>query len=348
MSMYIRWLTFYCDSWCLEPPVYFLSMWTSGIIAITNSNDSVSLWKMPLCIINSAKFFLPADSYTHWFFIVSSMNFKISSDIIITGWNDKIVALEKTTWLHFRLMKTGFRFLLQTIYKLVSCVKIPRAIEAYYHVWKWHNVQRARSEVRRCITQALYQSKLWQLDHCQHTQNTIPGSSTCPGWWKQSFRLRLWSLMWFQVKATSHLRSRFESQHQSVPGCAEECGDALVQSSGRWQTLCVAAGLGAGPQVQRDPGLASEGVLRLCTILSLTPLLRQPEPAGLLRLVIHREHHQHDLPQHQSQPDHRHPPSIHRAPTNACGKGMLPVPDPYRGGDWGWRWLHWIDVSSTT
>ena len=29
-------------------------------------------------------------------------------------------------------------------------------------------------------------------------------------------------------------------------------------------------------------------------------------------------------------------------------KGMLPVLDPYRDGDWGWRWLHWIDVSSTT
>ena len=39
---------------------------------------------------------------------------------------------------------------------------------------------------------------------------------------------------------------------------------------------------------------------------------------------------------------------IHRAPTGACGKGMLSVPDPYRGGDWGWRRLHWIDISSTT
>ena len=29
---------------------------------------------------------------------------------INTGWNDKIVALEKTTWFHFRLMKTGFLF----------------------------------------------------------------------------------------------------------------------------------------------------------------------------------------------------------------------------------------------
>ena len=82
---------------------------------------------------------------------------------------------------------------------------------------------------------------------------------------------------------------------------------------------------------------------------SLTgPILPRREPAGLLRLVIRREHHQHDLPQHQSQPDRRHPPSIRRAPSGACGKGKLPVPDPYRGGDWGWRRLHWIDVSSTT
>ena len=103
----------------------------------------------------------------------------------------------------------------------------------------------------------------------------------------------------------------------------------LVQSGGQWQTLCVAAGLGAGPQVERDPGLASEGVLRLCTLLSLAPLLPQPEPDGLLRLVICREYHQHDLPQHQSQPDRRHLPSIRRAPASTCGKGMLPVP----GGD---------------
>ena len=102
------------------------------------------------------------------------------------------------------------------------------------------------------------------------------------------------------------------------------------------------------PQVQRDPGLASEGVLRLCTLLSLAPLLPRAEPAGLLRLVILQEHHQHDLPQHQSQPDRLHPPIIRRAPAGACGKDMLPVPDPYRGGDWGWRRLHWIDVSSTT
>ena len=102
----------------------------------------------------------------------------------------------------------------------------------------------------------------------------------------------LWcGFKWGPHHATLHFQSRLESQHQSVPGCAEECGDPLVQSGGRWQTLGVAAGLGAGPQVQRDPALASEGVLRLCTLLSLAPLLPRPEPAGLLRLVICREHH---------------------------------------------------------
>ena len=111
---------------------------------------------------------------------------------------------------------------------------------------------------------------------------------------------------WGPHHATSHLWSRLESQHQSVPGCAEERGDPLVQSGGQWQTLGVAAGLRAGPQVQRDLGLASEGVLQLCTLLSLAPLLPRPEHTGLLCLVIRWEHHQHDLPQHQSQPDRRY------------------------------------------
>ena len=35
-----------------------------------------------------------------------------------------------------------------------------------------------------------------------------------------------------------------------------------------------------------------------------------------------------DLPQHQSQPDRRHPPSICRVPAGACGKGMAPLPEP--------------------
>ena len=109
-----------------------------------------------------------------------------------------------------------------------------------------------------------------------------------------------------------------------IPWCNQVAGGRLWV----WQQ-----GLGAGPQVQRDPGLVSEGVLRHCTLLSLAPLLPRPEPAGLLRLFIRREHHHHDLLQHQSQPYRRHQPSIRRALAGACGKAMLPVPDPYRGGD---------------
>ena len=42
-------------------------------------------------------------------------------------------------------------------------------------------------------------------------------TGTCPGWWKQSFRLRLWSLVWFQVRATScHLTSS-KSAWKSTP-----------------------------------------------------------------------------------------------------------------------------------
>ena len=101
-----------------------------------------------------------------------------------------------------------------------------------------------------------------------------------------------------------------ESQHQSVPGCAEECGEPLVQSGGRWQTLGVAAGLGAGPQVQRNPGLASEGVLRLCTYVeNITNMTSHNTKASLIA-------------------------AIRQAPASACGKGILPVPDPYVGGDW--------------
>ena len=248
-------------------------------------------------------------------------------------------------------MKTGFLFLLQTIYQLASCVQIPRAIGAFYHVWKWHNVQRARSEMHRCTTHALYRSNLWQQDHCQHPQNENPDGSTCPGWWKQSFWLRLWSLVWFQVRATScHLTSS-KSAWKSIPKCTWMCWRVWWSPDAtRWPL----ADPGCGSRTRRRPTSPKRprlGFRRSATTLypSLTgPPPPQPEPVGLLPLVIRREHHQHDLPQHQSQPDRRHPPSIRRAPAGVCRKGMLPVPDPYRGGDWGWRRLHWIDVSSTT
>ena len=148
------------------------------------------------------------------------------------------------------------------------------------------------------------------------------------------------------VSSEGHImppRSRLESQHQSVPGCAEECGDPLVQSSGRWQTLGVAVGLGTGLQVQRDPVLASEGVLRLCTLLSLTP--SSPDLNPLDYFVWSYVENITNMTSHNTKASLI---AAIRAPAGACGKGMLPVPDSYRGWDWAYRRLYWIDVSSAT
>ena len=176
-------------------------------------------------------------------------------------------------------------------------------------------------------------------------------TGTCPGWWKQSFRLWLLSLVWFQVRATScHLTSS-KSAWKSTPKCTWMywrvwwSPDAI-----RWPV----ADSGLGSRTQHRPTSPKRprlGFRRSATTLypSLTGFLPpRPEPARLLRLVIRREYHEHDLPQHQSQPDRCHPPSIRRAPAGAGGKGMLPVLDPYRGGYWGWRRLNLIDISSTT
>ena len=168
-------------------------------------------------------------------------------------------------------------------------------------------------------------------------------TGTCLGWWKLPATVMVFGV----VSSDGHIM-RPHIFEVGLKVNTKVYLNVLKSVVILWQILGVTAGLGTGPQVQRDPGLASGGVLRLCTPLSLAHPLSRTEPAGLLRLVIRREHHQHDLPQYQSQPDRRHPPSIRRAPAVACGKGMLPVPDPYRGGDWGWRRLHWIYVSSAT
>ena len=48
-------------------------------------------------------------------------------------------------------------------------------------------------------------------------------TGTCPGWWKQSCRLRLWSLVWFQVRATSCLLTYSKLAWKSAPKCTLMC-----------------------------------------------------------------------------------------------------------------------------
>ena len=192
--------------------------------------------------------------------------------------------------------------------------------------------------------------QVMKQDHCQHPQNANPDGSTLEG---TAQRIgRPFRGGGAEVSSESHI----------MPLHIFEVGlkvntkvylDVLKSVLIPWCNQCPVADPGCGIRTwcrRTSPKRPRLGFRMSATTLypSLTgPLLPLPEPAGLLRLVIRREHHQHDLPLHQSQPDHRHPPSIRRTPTGACGKGMIRVPDPYRGGDWGWRRLHWIDVSST-
>ncbi len=71
-------------------------------------------------------------------------------------------------------------------------------------------------------------------------------------------------------------------EHQSVPGCAEEYGDPLVQSGGRWQNLRVTAGSVPAHKSKETQAWLQKEFTTLYS--SLTDPL--PEPAGLLRLVI--------------------------------------------------------------
>ena len=99
-------------------------------------------------------------------------------------------------------------------------------------------------------------------------------TGTCPGWWKQRFWLRLWSLVCFQVRATSFHLISSKSAWSSTPKCTCMCWRVWWSPGAiRWPVADPGCGSRTRhrPTCQRDPGLASEGVLWLCTLLSLPP-----------------------------------------------------------------------------
>ena len=119
----------------------------------------------------------------------------------------------------------------------------------------------------------------------------------------------------FQVRTTScHLTSS-KSVWKSTPKCTWMCWRVWWSPGAiRWPVVDP----GCGSRTWRRPTSPKRprlGLRRSATTLypSLTvPLLPWPEPAGLHCLVIHREHHQHELPQHQCLPDRQHLPSSRR------------------------------------
>ena len=171
---------------------------------------------------------------------------------------------------------------------------------------------------------------------------------TCPGWWKQRFRLRLWSLVWFQVRATSCLLTSSKSAWKSTPKCTWMCW-RVWWSSGviRWPV----ADCGCGSRTRRRPTSPKRprlGFRRSATTLFPSHTGAPPLPTWTHWTTSFSHTSRTSPTWPPTTPKPALSPSIRRAPAGVCGKGMLPVSDPYRGGDWGWRRLHWIDVSSTT
>ena len=169
----------------------------------------------------------------------------------------------------------------------------------------------------------------------------------CPGWWKQGFRLRLWSLVWFQVRATScHLTSS-KSAWKSTPKCTWMCWRVWWSPDAiRWPVADPAC----GSRTRRWPIIPKRSRLGFRkSATTLYPSFTAPSSPDLNPLdyfVWPYVENITNMTSHNTKASWI--AAIRRAPAGACGKGMFPVPDPYRGGDWGWRWLHWIDVRSTS
>ena len=130
--------------------------------------------------------------------------------------------------------------------------------------------------MRRCTTPAFYRSKLWQQDHCPHPQNANPGGSTCPEWWI-SFRLRLWFLLWFQVRVTSCRLTSSKSAWKSTPKCTWMCWRVWWSLGAiRWPV----ADPGCGSRTRRRPTSPKRprlGFRKSAT--NLNPSLTGPPPS---------------------------------------------------------------------
>ena len=75
-------------------------------------------------------------------------------------------------------------------------------------------------------------------------------TGTCQAWWKQSFWLRLWSLVWFQVRATSCHLTSLKSAWKSTPKCIWMCWRVWWSLGAvRWPV----ADPGCGSRTRRQP-----------------------------------------------------------------------------------------------
>ena len=130
------------------------------------------------------------------------------------------------------------------------------------------------SSIFICTTHSLYWYKLWQQDLCQYPQNAnLDGS----------------------MREDTAQRIGRPFGGNGVEGHHQENPDQGVNRKG------------PGNHWWNSPASYSADCQRFRHLTHNCECMCEErlEPDGLLRLVIRREYHQHDLPHHQSQPDRR-------------------------------------------
>ena len=206
-----------------------------------------------------------------------------------TGWNDKIVALEKTTWFHFRLMKTGFLFVVVDhllVGQLCTNPKSDRSLLSCLKVIQCSTSEIGESPLYNSCSLPIQVMTTGPLPATSKCKSGLPRlTGTCPGWWKQSFRLRLWSLVWFQVRATwCHLTSS-KSACKSTPKCTLICWRVWWSPGAiRWPV----ADPGCGSRTRRrstSPKRLRLGFRRSATTL-YPSLTGSPPPLSLLDYFV--------------------------------------------------------------
>ena len=183
-------------------------------------------------------------------------------------------------------------------------------------------------KVIQCLTSEIGDAPLynsWSLPIQVMTTGQLPAPSKCksglpritgtgPGWWKQSFRLRLWALVWFQVGATScHLTSS-KSAWKLTPKCTWMCWRVWWSPGAiRWPV----ADPGCGSRTRHSPTSPKRPRLgfRRSTTTSYPSLTSLPPPPTWTRwttLFGHMSRISPKCPPTTPKPA-SHPPSIRRA-----------------------------------
>ena len=113
---------------------------TVGALSMIFIQDHIEYWENKLNSLDISKKPIRGNLTAHaWTLSHEFTQLTVSCHWVslCTGWNDKIVALEKTTWFHFHLMKTGFLFFVadhlllgqlctnpKSNWSLLSCLKV--------------------------------------------------------------------------------------------------------------------------------------------------------------------------------------------------------------------------------